>query len=58
MSLLSNKGRKVMGAMDNMKDKAKDMVGGSDKDKEIEQYAKDNGMTIEQAKEYFAKRNK
>lgn len=47
-----------MGAMDDMKDKAKDIVGGSDKDKEIEQYAKDKGMTIEQAKEHFAKRNK
>jgi len=44
-----------MGLMDNMGDKAKDMMSDPDKKKQIEQMAKDKGMSIEQAKEHFAK---
>jgi len=44
-----------MGLMDNMKGKAKDMMDDPDKKKEIEQMAKEKGISVEQAaKEHLA----
>lgn len=44
-----------MGLMDNMSDKAMDMMNDPEKKQRIEQMAKDQGISIEQAKEKFAK---
>lgn len=46
-----------MGLMDNMSDKAKGMMNDPDKKQQIEQMAKDKGITIEQAKAQFMKKN-
>jgi tRNA(Ser,Leu) C12 N-acetylase TAN1 len=47
-----------MGMMDNTSSKAKDMMSDPDKKKQIEQMAKEQGITMEQAKEQFAKSHK
>lgn len=45
-----------MGLMDNLEDKAKDMMNDPAKKKEIEQMAKDKGISVEQAaKEHMSK---
>lgn len=44
-----------MGMMDNLGDKAKDIMNDPDKKQQIEQLAKDKGISIDQAKEQFAK---
>lgn len=46
-----------MGLMDNVNNKAKDMMNDPDKKQQIEQMAKDKGISIEQAKEKFMKKN-
>lgn len=44
-----------MGMMDNLGDKAKDIMNDPDKKQQIEQLAKDKGISIDQAKKQFAK---
>jgi hypothetical protein len=44
-----------MGMLDDMKDKSKDIMDDPDKKAQIEQMAKDKGMTVEEAKKHFMK---
>lgn len=45
-----------MGLMDNMNDKVKDMMNDPDKKQQLEQTAKEKGISVEQAaKEHLAK---
>jgi hypothetical protein len=44
-----------MGLMDNLGDKVKDVMNDPEKKQKIEQIAKDKGISMEQAKEHFAK---
>jgi len=44
-----------MGILDDMKDKAQDVMDDPDKRARIEQMAKDKGISIDEAKEHFLK---
>lgn len=44
-----------MGMLDNLKDKAGDMMNDPDKKAQIEQMAKDKGISMEEAKQHFMK---
>ena len=46
-----------MNMLDDMQDKAKDMMSDPSMRERVEQYAKEKGCTIEEAKEHFLKRN-
>lgn len=47
-----------MGLMDSLDDKAKDMLNDPERKRQLEQLAKDKGISIEQAaKEHFEKHN-
>ena len=47
-----------MGLMDNLDDKAKDMMNDPERKRQIEQLAKEKGISVEQAaKEHMAKHN-
>jgi hypothetical protein len=45
-----------MGLMDNMSGQAKDMMNDPDKRQQIEKMAKEKGISIDQAKEHFTKK--
>ena len=46
-----------MGMLDDMQNKAKDMMDDPDKKEQIEQMAREKGITVEEAKERFMKQN-
>lgn len=47
-----------MGLLDDVKDKAKDVMDDPDKKAKIEKMAKDHGITLEKAKEKFLNKEK
>lgn len=47
-----------MGTFDELKKKSKDLMNNSDAKAKIEKMAKEKGISIDKAKEYFTKRNK
>ena len=46
-----------MGMLDDMENKSKDVMNDPEKRAKIEQMAKDNGMSIEEAKAHFMQHN-
>ena len=46
-----------MGMIDDMKDKAKDMMDDPDQRAKIEKYAKDHNITVDEAKSRLMKHN-
>ena len=46
-----------MGLMDDLKDKAQDVMNDSDKREQIQKYAEDHNISFEAAKEKFTKKN-
>ncbi|HSX31757.1 MAG TPA: hypothetical protein VLF43_00710 [Candidatus Saccharimonadales bacterium] len=47
-----------MGVMDDLKDKASDVMDDPDKKAQIEQMAKEKGMSIDEAKRHFMDKDK
>jgi tRNA(Ser,Leu) C12 N-acetylase TAN1 len=52
-----NKEERVMGIMDDLKGKSKDIMDDPDKKAQVEQMAKDKGISVEDAKKHFEKKN-